>query len=153
MAEFAYNNAKNSSTGHMPFELNCGYHSCIFFEEDINPCSQSKSAEKLLAELQDLITVCRKNLHHAQKLQKRAHNKGVKPRSYDPVDKVWLNSKYIKTKHNQKLEAKFFRPFQVLHLVRKQAYKLKLSKWWSIYEVFHVSQLEQDITRKERVDK
>ena len=26
MAEFLYNNAKNASTGHMPFELNCGYH-------------------------------------------------------------------------------------------------------------------------------
>ena len=26
MAEFAYNNAKNASTGHMTFELNYGYH-------------------------------------------------------------------------------------------------------------------------------
>ena len=58
MAEFAYNNAKNSSTGHMPFELNCGYHLCVFFEEDTDPRSQSKSADKLLAKLQDLITVC-----------------------------------------------------------------------------------------------
>ena len=26
MAEFAYNNAKNASTGFTPFKLNCGYH-------------------------------------------------------------------------------------------------------------------------------
>ena len=26
MAEFAYNNAKNASSGPTPFELNCGYH-------------------------------------------------------------------------------------------------------------------------------
>ena len=26
MAEFAYNNAKNASTGLTPFELNCGFH-------------------------------------------------------------------------------------------------------------------------------
>ena len=70
--------------------------------------------------------VCQKNFYHAQELQKRAHNKGVKPRNYAPDKKVWLNSKYIKTKQNQKLEAKFFEPFQVLYLVRKQAYKLKL---------------------------
>ena len=57
------------------------------------------------------MTVCRENLHHAQELQKRAHDKGVKPRSYAPGDKVWLNSKYIKTKQNRKLEAKFFGPF------------------------------------------
>ena len=29
MAEFAYNNAKNASTGHTPFELNCGYHPSV----------------------------------------------------------------------------------------------------------------------------
>ena len=52
------------------------------YKEDINPYSKSKSADKLSAELQELITFCRKNLYHAQKLQKRAHNKGVKPRSY-----------------------------------------------------------------------
>ncbi len=26
MAEFAYNNAKNASIGHIPFKLNCGFH-------------------------------------------------------------------------------------------------------------------------------
>ena len=62
IAKFAYNNAKNSSTGHTPFKLNCGYHPCISFEEDTNSCSQSKSADKLLAELQNLITVYQENL-------------------------------------------------------------------------------------------
>ena len=55
--------------------------------------------------------VCQENFYHAQKLQKRANDKGVKPKSYSPGDKVWLNSKYLKTKQNWKLEAKFFRPF------------------------------------------
>ena len=67
-----------------------------------------------------------KNLYHAQELQKRSHNKGVKPKSYVFDDKVWLNSKYIKTKRNQKLEAKFFGPFRLLHLFEKQVYKLEL---------------------------
>ena len=39
VAEFVYNNAKNTSTGHTPFELNCGYHFYISFEEDTNLCS------------------------------------------------------------------------------------------------------------------
>ena len=119
IAEFAYNNAKNSSTNHTPFELNCGYHPRVSFKKDTNLCSQSKSIDKLSAKLQDLMTVCRENLHHAQKLQKQAYDKGVKPRSYASGDKVWLNSKYIKTKRNRKLEAKFFGPFRVLHLVGK----------------------------------
>ena len=48
IAEFAYNNAKNARTGDTPFELNCGYYFCVFFEEDTNPCSQSKTADILL---------------------------------------------------------------------------------------------------------
>ena len=119
ITEFAYNNAKNASTGHMPFELNYGYHLRVSFEEDTNLCSRSKTAKELSSKLRDLMTVCWKNFYHAQKLQKQAHNKGVKPRNYAPSDKVWLNSKYIKTKQNRKLEAKFFGPFWVLHPVGK----------------------------------
>ena len=99
------------------------------------------------------MTVCQENLHHAQKLQKRAHNKGVKPKTYAPSDKVWLNNKYIKIKQNRKLEAKFFGPFRVLYPIGKQAYKLELPKEWRIHDVFHVSLLEQNTIRKERVDK
>ena len=98
------------------------------------------------------MTVCQQNLHHAQELQKRAHDKGVKPRSYAPGDKVWLSSKHLKTKRNCKLEAKFLGPFRVLHPVGKQAYKLELPKKWRIYNVFHVSLLEQDSTKKGRVN-
>ena len=63
-----------------------------------------------------------------------------------------MNSKYIKTKRKRKLEAKFFGRFQVLHPVGKQAYKLELPKKWRIHDVFHLSLLEQNTTRKERVD-
>ena len=98
------------------------------------------------------MTVCRENLHHAHKLQKRDHNKGVKPKSYAPGDKVWLNNKYLKTKQNRKLEAKFLEPFWVIHLIGKQAYKLEFLKKW-IHNVFHMSLLKKDITRKEQVDK
>ena len=152
IAKFVYNNAKNASTDHTSFELNYGYYPWVLYEEDIDPRSKSKSADKLSAELQELMTICQEKLHHTQKLQKRAHDKGVKPKSYAPGDKVWLNSKYLKTKRNRKLEAKFFGPFRVLHPVGKQAYKLELPRKWRIHDVFHVSLLEQDTTRKERVD-
>ena len=79
MAEFAYNNAKNTSIGHTPFELNCDYHPQMSYEEDVDSRSQSKLVDELLAELRELMIVYQKNLYHAQELQKRAHNKGVKP--------------------------------------------------------------------------
>ncbi len=126
MAEFAYNNAKNASTSHTPFKLNCGYYPRVSFEEDVDPRLRSRLANKLAEELRGLIEVCCQNLLHTQELQKRAHDKGVKSRSYALGEKVWLNSKYIKTKKNKKLESKFFGPFRVFHAVKKQAYKLEL---------------------------
>ena len=78
MAEFAYNNTKNASIEHTSFKLNCGYHSQMLYDDKVNPRSQSKLADKLLAELGELIIVCHENLYHTQELQKRAHDKRPK---------------------------------------------------------------------------
>ena len=68
MAEFAYNNSKNASTGYVPFELNCDYHSQMSYMEKVNPYSQSKSADEQSKDLRELIVIYCKNLYYAQKL-------------------------------------------------------------------------------------
>ena len=65
MAKFAYNNAKNTSNGHTPFELNCDYYFRILYKEKVNSHSKSKSADELSAELGELIIVCWENLYYA----------------------------------------------------------------------------------------
>ena len=50
IAEFAYNNTKNASTGQ-------SYHSWISYKDEVNPCSKSKSADKLSAELKELMII------------------------------------------------------------------------------------------------
>lgn len=57
------------------------------------------------------MTVCHKNLQHAQNLQKQPNNNSTKSRSYFSDDKVWLNNKYIKIKQNQKHKIKYFKLF------------------------------------------
>ena len=47
------------------------------------------------------------NLLHAPELHKRAYDKGVKSCSYASSEKVWLNSKYIKTKREKSLRISF----------------------------------------------
>lgn len=89
MARFAYNNGKNTSTGHTPFKPNCR----ILFEEDVNPRSRSYLARKLADKLKKLIEVYCQNLLYTQKMQKKTHGKGVKSRHYSPDNKVQLNSK------------------------------------------------------------
>ena len=111
IAEFAYNNAKNASTSHISFELNCGYHSRVSFEKNVNPQVKSYSANKLADMLRQLIEICCQNLLFAWELQKKTYNKRVKSCSYVHGEKIWLNSKYLKTKWNKKLEKIFFGHF------------------------------------------
>lgn len=135
MAKFAYDNTKNINVDHTPIAQR-GYRAP----------SKSRLASKLADKLKKLIEVCCYNLLYVQELQKRVHNKGVKSCSYAPGEKVQLNSKYITTKQNKKLENKFFGPFRVFYAVGRHAYKLQL------LNVFYMSLLEQDTIRKERVN-
>ena len=79
MAKFAYNNAKNTSIGHTPFEFNCGFHPQVSFEDNVNLWCRSCSANKLAKELRKLMDICQQNLFRAQELQQRAHDKSLKP--------------------------------------------------------------------------
>ena len=47
IAEVAYNNTKNASTGHTSFERNYRYHPCIFYEKNFDLRSILRTAEKL----------------------------------------------------------------------------------------------------------
>ncbi len=88
MAKFAYNNVKNTSTRHTPFELNCGFHPWASYEKDVDPRSKSKATDELAIKLRELTTVCKENLQHTQELQKQYHDKLAKPKSYAPGEKV-----------------------------------------------------------------
>ncbi len=142
MTEIAYNNTKNTSTGHTHFELSCGYQPKVSFKEDVDSRSRSRFANKLVEELRELKEVCCQNFFYVQKLQKKTHDKGVNSHSYVLDKKIWLNSKYIKTMKNKKLESKFFGPFRVLYAIENQAYKLELATKWKIHNIFYMSLLE-----------
>ena len=62
MAKFTYNNAKNTNTSHILFELNYGYHLKISFAENVNPYLGSCFADKLAEKLRELMEVCCQNL-------------------------------------------------------------------------------------------
>lgn len=107
IAKFIYNHAINASIGYMPFKLNSAYHLHIFFKKDIDTYFFSNIANKLPAQLQNVLVIYCNNPHYTQKLQKRAQNKAVKPESYVFNNIIWLNTKYIKTTSNQKLKTFF----------------------------------------------
>lgn len=47
ITEFAYNDTKNISIDHLSFEVNCDYHLCTSYENNVSPYSQSKLAKEL----------------------------------------------------------------------------------------------------------
>ncbi len=132
MAEFAYNNAKNASTGHTPFELNYSYHLRVSFEEDVDPRSRSRSANKLAEKLRELIEVCCQNLLHAQELQKKAHDKGVKSRSYTPGQKVWgWTTNTSKRRGAKSLRSQINAFFVPVVAVQEEWTPALIPNWWS----------------------
>ena len=103
MTKFSFNNTKNTNIGHILFKFNCKFYLQVLFKEDIDLRLRSCSTSKLAKELKKQIEIYYQNLLHIWKLQKKIYNKGVKSHSYATSKKVWLNSKYIKTKQNKKL--------------------------------------------------
>ena len=88
IAEFVYNNTKNTSTSHTSFEFNYSYYPKVLFEENINFCLRYCFVEKLARKLRKPIEICYQNLFHIQELQKKAHNKRIKSSSYTLGKKI-----------------------------------------------------------------
>ena len=68
MVEFAYNNIWQANTMMSPFETLLGYHPQMFYEDNYNPRSKSRVADKNAVALRDLIKKLKVNLMESQKL-------------------------------------------------------------------------------------
>lgn len=58
MAEVAYNNAKNASSGYLSFMLNCGYYPHVFLEDKVDYHLKFHSTDKLAQGLRELMSIC-----------------------------------------------------------------------------------------------
>lgn len=54
-------------------------------------------AEKLSTKFYELITIDENIFYYNLKLEKKLHNKYIKPKNYPQKEKIWLNIKNIKT--------------------------------------------------------
>jgi hypothetical protein len=147
LAEFAYNNAKNSSTQMSPFYANYGYHPRASLTVRTEPSSyENPAAESLVQHLEMIHNELRLGLEHAQETYKRKFDRKVKPAPpFGVGDLVWLNRKNITTtRPSSKLDFKRFGPFKILKVVgeSKSAFQLELPPQWRIHNVFHAVLLD-----------
>ena len=94
LAEFAYNNAPNASTGVSPFFANKGYHPTI----DIHPKCDAASlrAQEFATNLDELHKYLADNLKVAQECYQVASDAcWIPPPPINPGDKVFLLSRNI----------------------------------------------------------
>ena len=94
LAEFAYNNADNESTGVSPFFANKGYHLTLAAEPNITV--PSSGAQQYVAELDELHEELKRNIAHAQlHYQKYADQHRTPAPAFKVGDRVYVKAKYF----------------------------------------------------------
>lgn len=139
-AEFAYNNSTHSATKQSPFYTLYGRHPHF----EALHADTSEPAFNYLDNIRRLQDELRTNLEKANIRYKTAADKlRLNPPTFNVGDRVWLSSQNIKTtRPASKLSEKKLGPFEIISIISKSAFKLKLPPSWKIHPVFHVSLLE-----------
>ena len=58
-------------------------------------------------------------------------------------DRVWLDTRNLKTNHHKKIGPKREGPFKIIMIIGPVTYQLNLPKSWKIHNVFHATLLRQ----------
>ena len=143
MAEFAYNNAPNASTGITPFFANKGYHPNISVRPEID--LQLDLARDFVVNLDELHSFLRDEITNAQsRYKEQADRKRIPPPEFLIGSEAFVLAKHIKsTRPTEKFSEKYLGPFKVIEKADSVSYKLQLPDYLRrIHPVFHVSQLE-----------
>ena len=144
MAEFAYNNSKNASTGVSPFFAAYDHHLWIndeIIDSQIKVPKAHDWAEAMLqlqSHLKGSWSAIVKTAAH--NLNKNWKNIALKVGNW-----VWLSGRNIKTKRpSKKLDYKYHEPFKILAAVGLRSYWLSLPlSMKGVHPVFHASLLEK----------
>ena len=143
VAELALNNLVARATGTTPFFANYGRHANLMDAPKTNP--QSQEGLKYADDLKQTHKQIEMSLEKAQNDMEIYENKYRKngPQLKEG-DKVWLNTKNLKTKRpSKKLDHLRVGPFRIEAIVSPVNYQLELPDDTKIHPVFHVSLLEK----------
>src|ERR1700733_12259792 len=144
-AEFAYNNAKQVSTGFSPFFLNNGRH-------PYNPANlldlgtPVQAVETWIKDIANLEKIARDNIQLAQNRQTQNANLHRREDTFEEGDQVLLSTAYInpqKERPTKKLQQRFIGPYTIAEVISNTAYKLVLPHTLKIHSVFHISLLRR----------
>lgn len=146
-AEFAYNNSKQPSTEHTPFELDCGQHPTTPSSLAAKKNTQVPAVDDFLSHWSTMIQIAKDNLMIAQERQVKYANQHRRYEKFKVGDKVLLSTQHInspidKNRPTKKLAPKYIGPYKIVTAISTTAYKLDLPENLKIHPVFHISLLK-----------
>jgi len=141
LAEFAYNNAVQSSATVSPFVANYGFGPRV--PVDVTANLAPSSDLDLPAHISDVHQLVKAQLELAQARMRAAADRSRRPLEFGVGDLVKLNTTNLKLagQSSRKLKDRFVGPFRVSAVVSPVAYKLDLPATMKTHPVFHVSLL------------
>ena len=143
-AQYAINNALNTSIGTSPFRALMGFDPEI--RQRVEDDAAGGGVPAVAQRLEKLKAVREKLEAHARKAsetQAKYYNDRHQPKRYCRGDLVMLSAQNLSLKlPSRKLAPRFIGPFKVLDRIGTQAYRLALPEKYDIHNVFHVSLLE-----------
>jgi len=143
LAEFAYNNAPNETTGTSPFFANKGYHPnlAVHPERDM----ASARAREFAVDLGELHEALKTNIAQAQqRYQKSADSRRLPAPDFKIGQKVYVKAQFFRTtRPSKKLSEKSLGPYEIIAQAGSNSFTLRLPQSMrAIHPVYHVSMLE-----------
>ena len=145
-AEFAINNAYQSSIQDTPFFLNYGRHPRMPKDFNADKPSKNPSADNFIINIQKGINKAKLCMEKAQQRQKRyADQDRSDAPKFEVGQLAWLSSKNIAMKAvgTRKLLPRWLGPFEVTAVNGPVTYSLDIPAHYKIHTNFHVSMLRR----------
>jgi len=133
LAEFAYNDKVQSSTGHSPFYVNYGYHprKGTGFRREVKAEAAKDFAEWMRKTREEVESALKRAAEDMKRFYDRKRNES---HNFKIGDQVWLEATHISSdRPAKKLDDKRFGPFKILEKHGASAYKLALPGTWKSF--------------------
>jgi transposase InsO family protein len=137
--EFTHNNRRHADRQKTPFELMFGD----------SPIAIPHSFENTkYPSIEDKMKTMIKNREEALAAHELARTRIAERRktTFIPFrlgDKVWLDTRNLKTNHHKKMAPRREGPFEITEVIGPVTYRLKLPQAWKVHNVFHATLLRQ----------